>query len=232
MCEYNEGFYLQPGPKHLESVLLKLAHRLKTHDILDVGSGSGWLVKMFQENGFQAVGCDMSPLAVKDSLVVQGDATSLPFPQNSFDLVTAISLIEHLPHPKEERFLHEVRRVLRSKGYFFLITPNFGTPLRLVQGKGWHGYKDPTHVQFYTRSSLIHLLRRHGFRKSSAQLPLPDPDQFDWMITPTLYRLPLPLKKLLNYLAIATPLSQFRDSLSVLVQKTNNGRTDENQDFG
>jgi len=52
------------------------------------------------------------------------------------------------------------------------------------------------------------------------------------MIPPTLYRLPLPLKKLLNNLAIATPLSQFRDSLSVLVQKTNNGRTDENQDFG
>ena len=41
-----------------------------------------------------------------------GDATSLDFPDRSFDLVLAIEVLEHIPNP--ERALREIARVAKS----------------------------------------------------------------------------------------------------------------------
>jgi len=36
-----------------------------------------------------------------------------------------------------KKFLKETHRVLRSSGFVFFIAPNFGSPLRHIQGKNW-----------------------------------------------------------------------------------------------
>lgn len=56
------------------------------------------------------------------SLKVRGDVTKLPFKDNSFDLVTANMVVEHLTMP-ENQFL-EIKRILRSDGIFIFHTPN------------------------------------------------------------------------------------------------------------
>jgi ubiquinone/menaquinone biosynthesis C-methylase UbiE len=53
---------------------------------------------------------------------VVGDGSSLPFPNEAFDLVTANSVVEHLAHPLDP--FREVHRVLRPGGLFVLHTPN------------------------------------------------------------------------------------------------------------
>ena len=53
--------------------------------------------------------------------MVQGDAMKPPFPDNSFDIVTASALIEHVDSPKD--MLKEVGRVLRPGGIVLITTP-------------------------------------------------------------------------------------------------------------
>jgi SAM-dependent methyltransferase len=81
---------------------------------------------------------DLPSLARHRSMtrVVRGDVGSLPFRDDSFDLVTANMVVEHLVDP--ERQFREIGRVLRAGGMFLLHTPNaLGYPTmigRLVPG--------------------------------------------------------------------------------------------------
>lgn len=219
---YDLSFYRQPGPKHLESLIIQITKDIGAKRVLDVGAGSGWLVKALRNNGLKTIGYDNSPLAVKKDLVIQGQATQLPFPPNSFDLVTAISLIEHLTRSEAKRFLTEVKRVLRPKGYLFLITPNYASPLRLIQGKKWHGFLDPTHVTFYTPWSLRNLLKRNGFKNTKFTFPPPDIEGFDWTVPKPIKNSPKPMKIILNFLATSTILALLKNSFSILAQSTKN----------
>jgi SAM-dependent methyltransferase len=54
---------------------------------------------------------------------VVGDIQQLPFPENSFTLVTARSVVEHIEAPST--FLVEVCRVLKPGGRFLFATPNY-----------------------------------------------------------------------------------------------------------
>lgn len=53
---------------------------------------------------------------------IRGDIANLPFPDDSFDLVTANMVVEHLGHPEAE--FKEVLRVLRPGGKFIFHTMN------------------------------------------------------------------------------------------------------------
>jgi ubiquinone/menaquinone biosynthesis C-methylase UbiE len=112
--------------KYLESHNVLLNGR----NVLDLGSGLGGYTVEWHARGGQVTALDLavaSPV-IRESAVpfVEGDARSLPFASDSFDVVFCASLIEHVPKPKW--LLHEVRRVLRSKGICYLSFPPFYSP--------------------------------------------------------------------------------------------------------
>ena len=78
------------------------------------------------ENCKFVVGLDYDLATLKKhkslSLRVNGDVTRLPFRNQSFDLVTANMVVEHLADP--EAGFREVNRILRPKGVFLFHTPN------------------------------------------------------------------------------------------------------------
>ena len=53
---------------------------------------------------------------------IYGNLEALPFPNGSFDVVTANMVVEHLDHPAQ--VLTEVKRLLSPNGKFFFHTPN------------------------------------------------------------------------------------------------------------
>jgi SAM-dependent methyltransferase len=91
-------------------------YHLQDKRVLDIGSGQGAL----QDVVAQYTGLDISSTAARfyHKPFVVGSATELPFPDNSFDAVWTIDVLEHVPQP--EKALSEMRRVLRPDGYLFL----------------------------------------------------------------------------------------------------------------
>ena len=101
------------------------AHRPR---ILDVGCGTGGTMRLLEQYG-DVTGVDVSPEAVKycreqgRPRLCLADGGSLPFAEKSFDLVTALDLLEHLE--RQSTGLREMRRVLKDDGRAVLVVPAF-----------------------------------------------------------------------------------------------------------
>lgn len=127
--------------------------------ILDVGCGTGANLKMLAAYG-KAEGVDISPQAVEfcrqrglDSVKL-GAAENLPYDDDSFELVTALDVIEHLDDDVDG--LREMRRVLRHDGRILLFVPAF---MFL-----WGVQDDVSnHRRRYTLPSLLKAVAAAGF---------------------------------------------------------------------
>ncbi len=127
--------------------------------ILDVGCGTGANLGLLEEFG-ETEGVDISHEALAFcrgrgfSNVRHGAAEKLPHPDHSFDVVTALDVIEHLDD--DVASLKEMRRVLRPGGRVLLFVPAFMF-LWGVQDDVSH------HRRRYTIPTLRRAVREAGF---------------------------------------------------------------------
>ncbi|UYL08588.1 bifunctional 2-polyprenyl-6-hydroxyphenol methylase/3-demethylubiquinol 3-O-methyltransferase UbiG [Bdellovibrio sp. SKB1291214] len=100
-------------------------------EILDVGSGAGFFSNAAAQAGHDVTGLDISRTCLKVAEMmdttgrvkyVEGDAYRMPFPKESFDVVVAMDLFEHVSDP--EKIISEMSRVLRPGGILFFRTIN------------------------------------------------------------------------------------------------------------
>lgn len=95
---------------------------------LDIGCGSGSIVKYLISKNYDAVGCDVSNLFIdsnkefSDSFFVH-DGITLPFKSNYFDVCGSFNVLEHVENPS--LFLSEMNRVLKKGGIGIIVCPNF-----------------------------------------------------------------------------------------------------------
>lgn len=99
--------------------------------ILDAGCGTGGMLDLFRTwPDAEAVGVDLSPEALRfsrgrgHSRLVGGDLNCLPFRSDSFDVVTALDVIEHVAD--DDRAVAELTRVLRPGGILVASVPAYG----------------------------------------------------------------------------------------------------------
>lgn len=142
---------------------------------LDLGAGAGRFTAELARAGAQAIGVEVAQAAVDrarsaypelDFRLVPIDAP-LPLEDNSFELVWASEVIEHVADTG--LWLSEIRRVLVPGGRLLVTTPSHGR-LRLLVG-GIERYSEPLgdHLHLYSRASLRRLLEEFGFSAVSVR---------------------------------------------------------------
>ncbi len=154
--------------------------------VLDVGCSSGYLARPLVARGCIVVGIEQDASAAEaarevcaEVLVGDVETMELPFSDGSFDVVLCGDLIEHLRRPGQ--FLARVRPLLRESGRLVLTTPNVANwtmRLGLLAGR-WRyterGILDHTHLQLFTRRTLVETLEGAGYRVLELDYTVPVP---------------------------------------------------------
>ncbi len=131
--------------------------------ILDVGCGTGANLEMLSQFG-SAEGVDVSDEALefcrqKGLTVQKGLAETLPYPDETFDITTALDVIEHLDD--DIAGLKEMHRVTKTGGYSLIFVPAFM----------WlWGVQDDisNHRIRYTQKQIVERLEKAGFKVERA----------------------------------------------------------------
>ena len=103
-----------------------LKHASKDSLVLDLGAGSGYVEQMnFRGRVGRVCGLDPGPSVLDNPHLDEakvGSGERIPWPEQTFDIVFADNVLEHLSAP--EAVFKEVLRVLKPGGSFLAKTPN------------------------------------------------------------------------------------------------------------
>jgi 2-polyprenyl-3-methyl-5-hydroxy-6-metoxy-1,4-benzoquinol methylase len=138
--------------------------------VLDVGCGSGTIVKTLLKKGKKVVGVDIGKKFLNFCHSMYGnaafcgaDAQYLPFPDCCFDTIVCSEVIEHLNKP--EKILKEFERTLRPNGELVITTPNVSVRWAFLEAV-WTRIRRKmleTNHKCLTRKRLRFLLDSTGF---------------------------------------------------------------------
>jgi SAM-dependent methyltransferase len=149
-------------------------------NVLDVGCGAGWLVRMLAERvpEGRVIGMDISDemvrrarrnyVAVENAMFVIGGVDEIPWDANFFTHAISVESAYYWPDPA--RGLHEMHRVLREGGSAWVLINYYRDNLYCHQ---WAGqFKTPTHL--LSAEEWAALFSEAGF-SGVAHRRIPDP---------------------------------------------------------
>jgi len=112
------------------------------HFALDVGCGTGRWLRRLVQRGLWPVGIDLTAGMLQraaaeglGSPLLAASAEHLPFLDGCFDLVSSVTVVQHLPQPAQQNVLKEMARVLRPGGHLVV--------LELIRGRAPHIFPRP-----------------------------------------------------------------------------------------
>lgn len=135
--------------------------------MLDVGCGAGAFMYRLKELGWETHGVETDSSASEAARKLGLDVRTATleqagYPEEHFDIVTAIHVLEHIHSPIS--FMEEMWRVLRPGGLLYIEVPNLRSFNFRIFGRNWFHLDAPRHLCSYWQRPLMRLLRATGFR--------------------------------------------------------------------
>ncbi|MEM9343000.1 MAG: class I SAM-dependent methyltransferase, partial [Pseudomonadota bacterium] len=150
-------------------------------DLLEVGSGPGYLLEVATPHFASVEGVELSERTAREAEALSGAQVYRSVDAiddgKAYDCIIATHVIEHIYEPVT--FTRDLVARLRPGGFLILAAPHMNSPLRYLMGGAWPSWKYPEHVSFFDQKTLPDLMRRVG---------LQDPE-----IVPYPHAFPLPL---------------------------------------
>lgn len=154
--------------KPILDIIRKVATLDKPFSLLEIGSGSGFLMTFLESEYPQAklTGIEyderLIPVIkskVQRAKIIQGNAEEISFENETFDIIVSLQVIEHLYQP--ELMLIAAKKYLRPNGTLIFTTPNpEGLGARIMK-TDWHGYRDD-HVSLKTTAEWRSMAEKCG----------------------------------------------------------------------
>ena len=107
---------------------------LKDKIVLDAACGTGYGSNIIASVAKEVYGIDISQEAIEYAIsnftecrnlkYIKADISELPFENKTFDIVVSFETIEHVDADTQNKFLREIKRVLKPDGLLIMSTPN------------------------------------------------------------------------------------------------------------
>ncbi|HUR80975.1 MAG TPA: methyltransferase domain-containing protein [Thermoanaerobaculia bacterium] len=135
--------------------------------LLDIGYGSGYLLRTARAHGFQVYGVETSRARTAELDAMFGSHLAVAhlgsdlLPWGSFDAIVMTHVLEHLGDPNAA--LRQIAQALNPGGVLYLAVPDSESWQFRIFGKEWDAVNPVAHYQFFNERSLTRALREAGF---------------------------------------------------------------------
>lgn len=178
---------IHPGYRFLVKKIRDATRRYLSPDqrrVIDVGCGPGYLLLDLQENGFECLGIDFNPAAIRvarEHFHVPAEIASLEEIATwklRFDLALLSHVLEHVEDPLG--LLKKIRQILYPRGVLVIELPNRNRSRHrdsLRKGKLSWGEYPPHHLTFWSVAAISNVLVRAGYSILECR-PRPYPEAY------------------------------------------------------
>lgn len=173
-CPADHRDHAYGGDPSLDKARLALTYRaLATAtmpgSVFEIGFGAGALLRRFSDAGVQIAGVDpdqldttVDPVVARKGTLWSGTMESVPDGVYRADLVYGVHVIEHVEDPLA--VMRKAGSLLKPGGRLVLLTPAADSWGLKTFGSAWWMLEDPTHIRFFTESSLRLAASKTGFQ--------------------------------------------------------------------
>ena len=155
------------APRHADAI----DAAFRPGNCLEIGCAKGELVAELRRRGVACIGTDLSQYSVAAGApeltgraLAAASIAALPFPDDTFDLVVAIEVLEHIPLELVEPALRELWRVSRHHVFVTVQNTTAAEPAKF--------FADLTHMSMKPLAWWRDQFTRVGFEVGTVELPL------------------------------------------------------------
>ena len=142
----------------LNTLYKEIKNKINNKKILDVGCGSGHILKLLKINGADVTGIEPGLKINKDKKIsIVKDFSKLK-KDTKFDIIVSNAVLEHIFNLKI--FFKNLKKFLKKNGVIFFCVPDCEKSIKIG---------DPTilnheHIYYFTKKSLFNIFTEYGFR--------------------------------------------------------------------
>jgi len=148
--------------------------------LLDIGCNKGFILSSAAQDGLEVYGIDLVeevtipfknsfPQFSKNIFSKKFSEVAKNFTDNSFDIITAIDVVEHFEDPVSD--LQHIYRILCNDGVFVIQTPDTACQEAVDQLCDWRALKPLEHLHLFNTSNFTRLCKQIGFKSIETYPP-------------------------------------------------------------
>ena len=156
--------------------MLRKVSGLKSADVLDIGSGTGYFPMYLKKKGWECQGIEISREArefaqSKNDLFLQAPEAINDFKTGSMDIITMWHTLEHFYNPRE--YLDFAYRILKKEGLLVIAVPNHLSYDAEKYKDSWAAWDVPRHLWHFNPDTIQILANEYHFKlQQKKRLPL------------------------------------------------------------